>query len=245
MTEHTTRISDLPDSLNMSNTYQNQQFMQQSHHQAKVQFSNSAPPQFDSTGGNLQNTYMPMNIHPNPYGGNQPPSQIQPPAYQVTPKNEQMLVSMPSNLTAEQYMVLQNMPQQRLPSRDIPIDTAGYSHDEQIQPNYIPSAKLGSDFVKEYEDLTDKKLERKEKEKYQSRLLDTIISELQTPVIVGLLYFIFQMPFMNNLIFKKFTFFAMYNDDGDINFNGVILKSILFGIMFYGLTKFTSYIIEI
>lgn len=245
MNEHTTRISDLPDSMNMSNSYQSQQFTQQSNHQGSSQFSNSGPIQFDSAGGNTQNTYMAMNIHPNPYGNAQQPTQNPPPAYQVSQKNEQHSVSMPNNLTAEQYMMLQNMPQQRLPSRDIPIDTAGYSHDEQVHPNYIPSAKLGPDFVKDYEDISDKKTERKEKEKYQTRLLDTIIAELQTPVIVGLLYFIFQMPFMNNLIFKKFTFFAMYNEDGNINFNGIILKSILFGILFYGLTKLTSYIIEI
>lgn len=242
MTDHTTRISDLPDSMNMSSAYQSQNFM----YQTQPQAGGASQMRFDPTGGSSQNTYMPMNVHPNPYGNTSQPPPMPPPQYQLTQKPEQALtVGMPNNLTAEQYMMLQNMPPQRLPSRDIPIDTTGHSNDEQIQPNYIPPAKMTADFVREYEDITDKKVERKEREKYQSRLLDTIISELQIPVIVGLLYFIFQMPFMNNLVFKKFSFFAMYNEDGNINFNGVILKSMLFGLMFYSLTKFKEYIVEI
>ncbi len=244
MTDHTTRISDLPDSMNMSSAYQNQNFMYQTPPNAG---GGASQIRFDPTGGlSSQNTYMPMNVHPNPYGNTPQPPPMSHPQFQPSQKPEQQLtVAMPNNMTAEQYMMLQNMPQQRLPSRDIPIDTTGHSQDEQVQPNYIPSAKMTADFVREYEDLTDKKIERKEREKYQSRMLDTIISELQIPVIVGLLYFIFQMPFMNNLVFKKFSFFAVYNDNGNINFNGIILKSMLFGLMFYGLTKFKAYIVEI
>ena len=142
-------------------------------------------------------------------------------------------------------MMLQNMPQQRLPSRDIQIDSGLYTQDEQIQANYIPKSSTPIDYVRDYENLTESKLEKHERNNKRVKLLDAIINEIQTPLTIGLLYFIFQLPFLNSLLFKRFSFFSLYNSDGNINFNGILLKSVLFGTSFYIIMKVIQFISEI
>jgi hypothetical protein len=72
-----------------------------------------------------------------------------------------------------------------------------------------------------------------------------IISELQVPIVIILLYFFFQMPIMNTLLFKKFSFLSIYNDDGNFNLSGLMLKSILFGATYYSMIKTAQYLTEI
>jgi hypothetical protein len=230
MSENITRISDLPENITM---------------QLPPYGVSTAP---ISTGNNHgmepggQNTYIPMNVHPNPYGNGQP--SVMPPPITQPPRNE-MYMGGGSPPHMDSQAMFQNIPQQRLPSRDIPIDTTDYLQDEQVQANYISKAKLSSDFVREYEDLTDKKLEKHEQKKYREKMIDKIIVEIQTPVIIALLFFVFQSPFVNSFLFKRFSVFSLYNSDGNINFYGLILKSILFGMLFYSITKFTQLLSEI
>ena len=42
----------------------------------------------------------------------------------------------------QNYISEEQLQMQRLPSRDIPRDSAGYIQDEQIKPNYIPPAPI-------------------------------------------------------------------------------------------------------
>jgi len=237
MNESTTRISDLPENITM-------QIPPYGVTTNPVSGSGSgAGPNvgggsttFDPTG--LQNTYIPMNIHPNPYGNAQQPQTMPLPQQGPT-------ASFPNNLSPEQHMMLQNMPQQRLPSRDIQIDSGLYTQDEQIQANYIPKSSTSTDYVRDYENLTESKLEKHERNNKRVKLLDTIMNEIQTPLTIGLLYFIFQLPFLNSLLFKRFSFFSLYNSDGNINFNGILLKSVLFGTSFYIIMKVIQFISEI
>jgi hypothetical protein len=80
-----------------------------------------------------------------------------------------------------------------------------------------------------------------ERREHKDRL-DTIIDELQTPLIIGLLYFIFQLPIVNTMIFKQFSFLQIYKEDGNFNIVGLILKSALFAILYVTYQKIISYI---
>lgn len=216
----TTRISDLPENITLQPAYNN------------------------SNESELKNTYIPMNVHPNPYGNNGPLSNIIPPPIQQPPKNVINNTPYQPQLSHEEQMMIQNMPPQRLSHRNVQMDTASYYHDEEIQPNYIPKPKLNNNYLKDYEN-EDEKIRIHEQSKNRTRMVDTLFTEMQTPLLIGILYFIFQMPFINNTIFKYFTFLKIYNDDGNINFNGLFLKSTLFGLFFYSVMKLTNYISEI
>lgn len=228
-----TRISDLPES-GPSMEYSNGP-------------SNSlAKLQSDGSDAGLQNSYMPMNIHPNPYGNAPQPPGISNPFYQPPATQPNMSVAMPNQLSQEQMMMmLQNTPTTRLPSRDIQIDSTDYSQDEQIHPNYIPKIQTTDDYVRSHENVNNIKIEKHEKENHRRKLVDLIFSEIQTPFMIALLYFLFQMPFLNSLLFKRFSFLSIYNADGNFNFQGLLLKSILFGSAFYFMMQSVEYISEI
>ncbi len=176
MSEHTTRIADLPENITME------------------------MPRATAPG------YAPINVHPNPYGNPAPQEQV------------------------------------RLPSRDIPMDPTVYQNDEEIQPNYIPKVKLNGDYVKQYEDLTESNIRGHEASKKRHSKIDYIITTLQVPVTIALLFFFFQMPMVNAMFFKNFAFMSVYNSDGNINFYGIAVKSALFGALFYVLQNSIEYL---
>ena len=183
-------------------------------------------------------SYMPMNIHPNPYGmpqqavGSLPP-QLESQSTQEEKIQQQNTMYMPPNFS------------QRLPERDIPRMPEQYMQDEQIQANYIPRPLSTNDYIDEYQEATNKKLREYENKKMNSKLNDTWFDEIRIPVIITILFFIFHMPIINTLVFKRFSFLSIYNDDGNFNFYGLILKSVCFGSVFFIMNRSMEFLQEI
>jgi hypothetical protein len=180
--------------------------------------------QMDTGFGNSDG-YKPMNVHPNPYGNSIHP-QAGPPLPQAKAPTK------PEN------------PQFQLPSRDIPMNTEGYTYDEQIQANYIPKPKLTVDFVKEYEDTTEKDIREHQSKKHRKRMIDNLFEEFQIPLLVAALFLVFQLPVLNTLLYKYFSLLGVFQNDGNANFYGYLLKSGLFGAAFYFIMKTTTIISE-
>ena len=186
-------------------------------------------------------TYMPMNIHPNPYGMSQQPDVLPPPIQtQEGPKQMQNMMYMPP--TQPDFGVPNQVPVQRLNSRDIPHNMEDFMHDEQIQPNYIPKPKTSDDYIQEYQKSVDSKVREYESKKEREKHADSWFDEMRIPAIIAILFFIFHMPIINTLIFKRFSFLSIYNDDGNFNFYGLILKSAFFGMAFYSLNKIMEFL---
>jgi len=207
----------------------------------------------DTNGGFEQNSlgaadmYIPINGHPNPYGippppagGMSPPQQTQtgPTEYKNTMYSSNI---QPPNLapqySQEQFNEMFSQQQQRLPQRDIPMNVSQHVQDEQIQPNYIPKPKLTSDYIQEYQESSDRKIREHEEKKMREKKAASWFDEFQTPIIIALLYFIFQLPIINTIIFKRFSFLSIYREDGNFNLLGLILKSLIFAFMFYSFHK--------
>jgi len=217
MAEHTTRIDQLPDNVTM-------------------QIGSQAP----MGDGN----YAPMNIHPNPYGNelqphNSPMPEISP------PRNENQQPSGILKMSNDEREMISNTPRVRLPSRDLPMDEDEYLHDEEITGNYIPRVKFKDDFVRDYEEITTEKILQRETKKRNESMVDNVLSDLQVPLLITILFFLFQMPAINTIFFKRFAFLSIYNSDGNINFFGIALKSIIFGSLFYVLQKTVNVLIDI
>jgi len=190
-----------------------------------AQISGSGPPPAISVSNNgydksqsIPTNYVPINTHPNPY---------------IAPQ--------PIQLTEEQRAVLQSQQAVRLPSRDITQDTTSFTQDEQVKPNYIPRANVSSDYVRDYQDMTERNIREHEEKKSRGQRLDDMLTELQTPIFVAILFLVFQLPIINTLLFKRLAFLPIYADDGNFNFSGYVLKSLLFGIVYYGVLKFTDF----
>ena len=193
--------------------------------------------------GQMNNNYQPMlNVHPNPYGIAQPPTGGLPPPVQTQegPKMQQNIMYEPPPMNERP-----TAPAVRLPQRDIPMSTDELVYDEQIKPNYVPKPRLTKDYIDEYQQSTDRKLKEYENKKRVEKSRETWFDEFRIPVIIATLFFIFHMPIINTLLFKRFSFLSIYNEDGNFNIYGLGLKSIFFGILFWILNRGMEYIGEI
>jgi hypothetical protein len=191
-------------------------------------------------------TYTTINPHPNPYG-HPPPSVPAPPAPEFQGNGGGGgYVYPPSQPTysgqGQPGYPGQQPQQQQLPPRDFPKNQDFYNLDEKIQANYIPpSPPLNNDFIRKYEEEKEKEWKKNVEKKRKSNRIDDVIEKTQIPIIVAIIFFIFNLPIVNNLIFQRLAFLAIYNTDGNFNIYGLILKSVLFGIMFHIFT----YIVEL
>ena len=117
----------------------------------------------------------------------------------------------------------------QLASRDIPRNTENISHDPQIQPNYIPP-QSNNDYITEEEENDDIVQNYNKREK-QGDSLDQLYEELQIPLLISVLYFLFQLPIFKRYLYKFFP--ALFSKDGNINLYGFAFTSSLFGMLYY------------
>lgn len=194
-------------------------------------------------------TYMTMDIHPNPYGI-QKPSPGDFPVPQQTKSGPTQYPSTSYNpnpnydMSPQQMAALQDMPQQRLPANNIPLMDSGRQDPASADPNYIPKLpKTTKDYISEYQESTDRKLREYEEQKLREKQMENWFDSLKTPVLIAVLYFVFNMPIVNKLIFKQFAFLSIYGDDGNFNLTGLILKCVLFGSLYYVLEKSMRFLV--
>jgi hypothetical protein len=127
----------------------------------------------------------------------------------------------------------------QLPSRDIPMTTNNIIADPQVVPNYVPlPPKQQEDYIKNFETTSDM-ISTYNKNSKTNSSLDDMYNEIQTPLLLAILYFLFQLPFFKKFLYKYLTF--LFSNDGNYNLNGYIFISILFGMLFHFLMKTTSY----
>jgi|SaaInl5LU_22_DNA_1037371.scaffolds.fasta_scaffold01454_9 hypothetical protein len=183
-------------------------------------------------GGEEQLNYQPINVHPNPYG-----------TQEVTPEGLPLPESSPQrnqNTVPQENYNVENMPQQSLPSRDIPMDTLTYQQDSEIKPNHVPNVKLTSDYIRDYEKANEEELKLHKQKKYRQETAHEAINDFQVPILVAVLYFLFSMPIVTTFMRKNLTFLKIYNEDGNFNMMGLILKSISFGSLFYSMNTISN-----
>lgn len=254
MSSSTTRIADLPENITMQQVPNQFQFNPQQHQQSPQPQQGGPRNSVISTGikqsmqqsnqmdQSLSNTYMPMNIHPNPFGPGQGQGQGQG-GIESMPLPQNVHQSMdPYRNNGQQGQQGHQQQDQRLPSRDIPMDSAGYTHDETIQANYIPPPPVDTDdYIRIYEESKHKKLKQHQEEKYRKETAEDLVVQFQTPFLVALLYFIFQMPIFNQLLYKYLSVLPIFRPDGNINLYGMILKSSGFAMIYYSMDKIVEY----
>lgn len=122
-----------------------------------------------------------------------------------------------------------------LPSRDIPRDTTNLTQDPHTQPNFIPQPTVSNtDYIDEYETNEDIMRQYNRNERRED-IMDSLYSEIQIPLLLVMLYFIFQLPIFKNTLFKYIP--SLFNGDGNINIYGIFFTSGIFGASYYSLSK--------
>jgi hypothetical protein len=180
--------------------------------------------------GTVQNTmYQTIDPHPNPYG--HPPPSV--PSY-----------------PSPSFQQGQGQNQYALPPRDMPMDPTQYTIDANVQPNYIPpipqeKVQTTNEFMRRYEEEKTKELKSHQEKKKKKSKKDEIIEQSQVPIFVAVLFFLFNMPLVNSMIFKRLAFLQIYDTEGHMNTYGLFLKSASFGLIYYVASLLIDWLAEI
>ena len=118
-----------------------------------------------------------------------------------------------------------------LPSRDIPMDTTQLTNDQHMQPSYLPD-EHGSDYIKQYDDFTTLAQQQKDIVDKDSQM-ESLYQSLQLPLLVGVLFFLFQLPFMRKQLFVRVP--SLFLRDGQPKISGfLVLTSLFVGATYLG-----------
>jgi hypothetical protein len=132
-----------------------------------------------------------------------------------------------------------------LPSRDIPRDTGGMMQDAQVQPTYVPQPQRHVDYIQDHE--TSSTLERvmhqNTRGANRADTLETFYEEIQSPLMLAILYFAFQLPAVKRYMFRYLPS-ALFSADGNANLTGLIVTSAMFGLAFYTMQKSMNQFLE-
>ena len=121
----------------------------------------------------------------------------------------------------------------QLPSRDIPQTTTQITQDPAIQPNYIPAPNPQTqqvDYI-QYAEKNDEILQNYNKKIENKSSLDRMYDELQTPLLLAVLFFLFQLPFFKKHLFTYLP--ILFFNDGNYNIYGYFFMSFFFGLIYY------------
>lgn len=125
-----------------------------------------------------------------------------------------------------------------LPSRDIPQQTLLRQQDDNIKPDYVPKSE-SNDYIG---DILNKEriIQNNQQKQNHADNMDYIYQNIQLPVLVGVIYFLFQLPVVRkNLL----TFLPnLFNKDGNPKLSGYVFNSIMFASLYTVLVKGMVYL---
>ena len=124
----------------------------------------------------------------------------------------------------------------QLPSRDIPQNTASVNNDVNVQPNYIPPNN--NDYIANHVTPNEIIQQNREKEMINDKT-EEFYETIQMPLLVGLLFFIFQLPFIRKNLFIYLP--SLFNKDGNPNLSGYLFNSVIFALLYFSFTYILKY----
>ena len=158
---------------------------------------------------------------------------------QLNEERKKDVMSQPINYTTELNTILKEASAAGatvLPSRDIPQNTLPIQSDKGIIQNQVPINN--NDYIGNIIDR-EKMIKENNKKENAKDNMDYIFESLQMPVLLSIMYFIFQLPAVRkNLL----TFLpALFNKDGNPNLYGYLFNSVIFGLSYFGLQNALNY----
>jgi len=121
-----------------------------------------------------------------------------------------------------------------IPTRDIPMNPNAFTHDEQIKPNYVPDHNMERDYIREH---TSMEGIIRDNARSQNRMdtIEAIYIDFQIPILLGVMYFIFQMPVFRAQLLHFLP--SMFAADGNLNIVGLTGTSVMFAVSYFIIMK--------
>lgn len=159
-----------------------------------------------------------------------------PQAPSQAPQNQ--MVQQP--MMQQQQMLPQQQQQTNLQNRDIPQTTEQFNQQDQIRPNYVPENEM-DDYIGDEDTLHSMMQQNRQQENKRDRM-DMLYDELQGPVMVMILFFLFQMPFVKKLLLKQVP--TLFSTDGNYTLTGYVATTVMFGATYFGFNKAINYMTD-
>ena len=131
-----------------------------------------------------------------------------------------------------------------IPTRDIPMNPNSFTHDDQARPNYVPQFEGGGgggggaggerDYIREHTSM-ESIVRANARQSNQLDSLEAIYYDLQMPILLGVLYFIFQMPVFRAQLLHFIP--SLFGEDGNFKMIGLIATSSMFASSFFVIMK--------
>jgi hypothetical protein len=179
-------------------------------------------------GTNQENANMNISVNENPT--EYKPINDVPPPSQMDPNSVNEILSQTNDLASTGAL--------NIPIRDVPRNTQPIHSDEQAQHDYMQHQQH-PDYIDNWES-NHEMIYDQQKSDNQRESLEVLYEQFQLPILIMLLYFFFHLPVVNKWFFKTFSFCFM--KDGNMNFQGYVLKSIIFATLFYIIHKNMVYL---
>jgi len=137
------------------------------------------------------------------------------------------------NNSSQNYYSEKNQKQHAdLPERDRIIDPEQLTRDENTKVNFIPDSENDIYYIPTRQEIKQNEIQSPLQDKFTNISTD----ELKMPIVLMLLYIIFQFPIIKNFIKNTFTF--SFDEQQEITFSGIILMGFLFSASHFFITKF-------
>ncbi len=130
-----------------------------------------------------------------------------------------------------------------IPTRDIPMNPNAFTHDEQSRPNYVPQPQQqqphggggggSADYIKDHTSM-ENIVRANARQSNQIDTIEAIYYDLQMPILIGVLYFIFQMPVFRAQLLHFLP--SLFGEDGNFKIMGLTATSAMFAGTFFAIT---------
>jgi len=120
-----------------------------------------------------------------------------------------------------------------MPTRDIPMNPNSFMHDDQARPNYVPDQRSvhfqdGIDYIKDHTSM-ESIVRANARQSNQLDTVEAIYYDIQIPVLVGVMYFIFQMPVFRAQLLHFLP--TLFGEDGNFKMIGLTATSAMFAVI--------------
>lgn len=126
-----------------------------------------------------------------------------------------------------------------LQSRDIPMSMEQITHDFTTRPNFVPAPEK-INYIQDEETMETLIKQKREEKKNQ---MEYFYDEIQTPLLVMVMFFVFQLPIFKKSMVNNFQ--AFFQRNGNYNLKGMVFTTVLFGGFYYSIIKTIKYLSEL
>jgi len=158
-------------------------------------------------------------------------------------QNQQHAQQIPGNVMNEVLQGVQRASANgmtMIPTRDIPMNPNSFTHDDQARPNYVPPFEGGAggggerDYIREHTSM-ESIVRANARQSNQLDTIEAIYYDLQMPILIGVLYFIFQMPVFRGQLLHFLP--SLFGEDGNFKMIGLAATSGMFASTFFVIMK--------